>query len=300
MADGRPADRSPLRFFVLVFALAIPFWLLQPLTEGMSDVLPMRLPTSAAMFVAPFVAALILTRADRRPGGTRRLLRHSVSRQGIDRRRWYLPALLIMPVLMFLSYAVARAMGDAVPAPRFDPTYVLVSVALFAVAGLMEEVGWMGYLGGVLQQRRNALWAALLLGTVWAVWHIVPYAQAGHSVRWITWQCVLTVALRVIIFWLYNNNAGSVLLASLFHASINVSDALYPVDGSAYNPVISGAVIVLAAAAIAFLWGPTSLTRFRYSSSRPDAARVDTGRPDTAGRDTARLPGPDRSGQRSA
>ncbi|MFJ8580640.1 CPBP family intramembrane glutamic endopeptidase [Micromonospora sp. NPDC093277] len=295
MADGRPADRSPLRFFLLVFALAIPFWLLQPLTEGVSDVLPMRLPSSAAMFVCPFIAALILTRTDRRPGSTRRLLRHSVSRQGIDRRRWYLPALLIMPVLMLLSYVVARAMDDPVPAPRFDLTYILVACTLFAVAGLMEEVGWMGYLGGVLQQRRNALWAATLLGTVWAVWHIVPYAQAGHSVKWITWQCVLTVALRVIIFWLYNNNAGSVLLASLFHASINVSDALYPVDGSAYNPVISGAVIVLAAIVIAFLWGPTTLTRFRWSSSHSGAPEADP-----VGRETAQLPGSGISGQQSA
>ncbi|MFD2767134.1 CPBP family intramembrane glutamic endopeptidase [Micromonospora eburnea] len=272
MADGRPAGRSPLRFFALVFALAIPFWLLEPLTEDLSAVLPMRLPTSAAMFVCPFVAALILTRTDAHPRSARRLLRHSVSRQGIDRRRWYLPALLIMPALMFLSYVVARAVGDPMPAPRFDLTSALVALVLFGVAGVMEEVGWMGYLGGVLQERYTALGAATLLGVVWAVWHIVPYAQAGHSVQWITWQCVLTVALRVTIFWLYNNNAGNVLLASLFHASINVSDALYPVDGSAYNPVISGAVIVLAATVIAFLWGADTLTRFRWSPSRPTPA----------------------------
>lgn len=49
--------RSPLKFFVLVFALSVPFWLLGAVTGGQ---LSPDLPVSALIFVCPVIAASIL------------------------------------------------------------------------------------------------------------------------------------------------------------------------------------------------------------------------------------------------
>ena len=65
MDTSRWTKRSPLKFFVLVYALAIPFWLLGAFADkGLP--LPMELPVGALMCVVPLTAALILVyREDR-------------------------------------------------------------------------------------------------------------------------------------------------------------------------------------------------------------------------------------------
>ncbi|HEU0113987.1 MAG TPA: CPBP family intramembrane glutamic endopeptidase, partial [Thermomicrobiales bacterium] len=52
-------------------------------------------------------------------------------------------------------------------------------VALFFIPALTEEAGWSGYVIDPLQSRWSALSAAMVVGLVWAVWHAVPYLQAG-------------------------------------------------------------------------------------------------------------------------
>ena len=59
MNTSASLKRSPLTFFVLVFALSLPFWLLGPIAEHFIR-LPFNLPVSALQFVCPIIAALIL------------------------------------------------------------------------------------------------------------------------------------------------------------------------------------------------------------------------------------------------
>jgi membrane protease YdiL (CAAX protease family) len=40
------------------------------------------------------------------------------------------------------------------------------------IVGLFEEVGWRGYALPRLQQRMTNLRAALVLGGIWAIWHL--------------------------------------------------------------------------------------------------------------------------------
>ena len=70
--------RSPLRFFLLVFALSIPFWLLDPLAERFAGALPVNLPVSSLMAVVPFIAAAILVGR----GGARQLLQPALHHAG--------------------------------------------------------------------------------------------------------------------------------------------------------------------------------------------------------------------------
>lgn len=49
--------RSSIKFFLLVFALSIPFWLVGAVAKGG---FPLNHPVSALMFVCPMIAALIL------------------------------------------------------------------------------------------------------------------------------------------------------------------------------------------------------------------------------------------------
>ena len=53
---------APLMFFLLLFVISIPFWVIGAVAENVAKMLPINLPVSALMFVCPITAALLLVR----------------------------------------------------------------------------------------------------------------------------------------------------------------------------------------------------------------------------------------------
>ena len=56
---------------------------------------------------------------------------------------------------------------------------------MFLVGAVGEDMGWQGYDFEGLRDRASALNAALVLGVVWAFWHVIPFALMGRSGDWI-------------------------------------------------------------------------------------------------------------------
>ena len=166
-----------------------------------------------------------------------------------------------MPATAVMAYGVMRLRGVPVPGPEASLSEAVVLFVGFFVGALVEELGWSGYLIDPLQDRWGALSAGLLLGLVWAVWHLVPLLQADRSPAWIAGWCVSTVAFRVLCTWLYNNTGRSVFAVTLFHAISNLSWQLFPIHGSHFDPWINGLILAIAAAAVTALWGPRTLAR---------------------------------------
>ena len=96
--------------------------------------------------------------------------------------------------------------------------------------GLGEELGWRGFALPHLKEGRSALVASLILGVLWAGWHI-PYALTKGSFLSelpITVFFINLLALSTLYTWLFNNTQGSILLAILFHAAGNTISNLLP------------------------------------------------------------------------
>jgi uncharacterized protein len=207
-AGGPPAatgaDRSVTAFLVLVLAVSAALWVLEPvLGDSLGVLTGTDLPASALMFVAPGLAAVVLTW--RREGRTAvgRLLATATGRPRPSSPGWYVPTLLLMPAIVVASYVVVRLAGLPLPEQIVVPwAFLPVLVVLYLVSGWCEQLGWTAYATDPLQRRRGALGAALILGAAWALVHVVPYAQAGHDARWILGQCLFTVALRVLLSWI--------------------------------------------------------------------------------------------------
>jgi hypothetical protein len=81
----------------------------------------------------------------------------------------------------------------------------------------------------------------------------------------IAWWSFWTVALRVILVWLYNNTGRSVFATALFHTTINVTWQLFPIQGSFFDPRVTGPITAFVAAAILVL-GPGRLSPLRVFS----------------------------------
>jgi CAAX protease family protein len=271
MTMSAAVKKSSLTFFVLVYVLTLPFWLLGALAGGLTKALPINLPISALMFVCPIIAAVILTYREQKSRGVKQLLRRIFDYKRTKQKLWYVPAILLMPVIMVVSYGVMRLIGVPLPENPYIPFQAIpIFFLVFFIGALGEEVGWSGYAIDPLQDRWSALQASLIVGSVWAIWHVVPYIQAHNAPAWIAWQCLGTVGVRVIITWLYNNAGKSVFMAILFHDMLNVSQFLFPNYGSYYDPAITGILIIMTAAIVTFFWGAKTLARYTFTV--PDSA----------------------------
>ncbi len=252
MTDVRPT--ALWLFFFLVLVMSLPFYLLGG-SGGRLAGLPM-LPVSALMAFIPLLAAMALIL---RAGGVRgcarwarRLLTFGTPRNAI----WFLAALLFMPVVALIEFAALRLNGSAVPVPQFTPGEALFLFVAFFIAAIGEEAGWQGYAYPALRTRMGILTSAIVLGAVWAAWHIVPFVQMGRTAEWILWHSLRAVALRLIIVWLFEKTGGSVLAAVLFHTTINLAWALFPIAGTFYDPFISFVILTLAVGSILVFWKP--------------------------------------------
>ncbi len=268
--------RSPLRFILLVFALSVPFWVAGAVTGGQ---LTENLPLGALMAVCPVTAAAILVYREEGTVGVTRLLRRSFDYKRIKAKAWYVPILLLTPGVYALTYVVLGLAGSSVPNPQFPVLTVMAMIVSFFVLGLGEELGWSGYAIDPMQNRLGAFRAAVLLGLVWAVWHYLPLLQASRSAGWIAWWSLSTVALRVLITWVYNNNGKSVSAAAAVHAMTNVlwvgpfldfGSGGYPYQAQA----ISALIMAAAAAIVTVACRPRTLTRQEEGQDRRSASTV--------------------------
>jgi uncharacterized protein len=249
-------------FFILVFALSVPFWLIGAqsrlqLVEG--------LPITTLMVFCPLIAASVLVYRENGLAGVTALLERAFDYSRIRAMVWYLPIVLLNPTVMIISYGVMRWPGMPLPAPEVSVVTALIMFVVLFIFAVGEEAGWMGYAIDPMQERWNALQASLLLGLVWAVWHFVPLLQLGRSPFWIAGWSVSTLALRILIVWLYNNTGSSVFAAILFHTMSNLSTFLFPNRGSHYDAWVSGPILATVATVVTILWGPRTLARYRYA-----------------------------------
>jgi membrane protease YdiL (CAAX protease family) len=93
--------------------------------------------------------------------------------------------------------------------------------------GYGEETGWRGYALPLLQRKYNRLSSNLLLTLGWAAWHIPLFLyRPGYTgmgpAEIIGWLFSL-FAGTILLTWLYNGSRGSILIAALFHAMIDVA-----------------------------------------------------------------------------
>ena len=82
------------------------------------------------------------------------------------------------------------------------------------LAGTWEEPGFRGYALPRLQARHSALAASLILGVLWAFWHL-PFVVTGEDI-WID-ALLFPIEWSIVYTWLFNNAKGSVLIVMLFH-----------------------------------------------------------------------------------
>jgi membrane protease YdiL (CAAX protease family) len=137
----------------------------------------------------------------------------------------------------------------------------------FLLSGLGEEFGWRGYALPRLQARWNALTSSIILGVIWATWHI-PFFFIHNQPLYQRdfWEWIPLILLSSVIYtWIFNNTRGSVLAAALIHASLNTSIIILPTQTSLwyyYAFLLLGVILVI------IFFGPKRLVRLKNNEMK--------------------------------
>lgn len=206
--------RYPLiAYFVLAYALT---WWVYPLLRFNPLIGLLGL-------FGPALAAIIVTAITEGRPGVRALLGRIVHwRVPVP---WYLVAIGVPTMLSLLAAGLSAWLGPAVL--RFGQLTVLDFVLVILVLG--EELGWRGYALPKLLERFSPLIASLILGMLWGLWHLPTFfipgtPQFGQPV---VAFLIMTTAYSILMTWVFLRTGGSVLIATLFHGAINVSQGYF-------------------------------------------------------------------------
>jgi uncharacterized protein len=270
--------RHPLiAFFVLTYALAWILWLplvfLQDTIPAAPGLVLALLGSAVPSLLGIFLTAIVLGR-----GALRKLL----ARLPIWRvdPRWYL-VVVLGPAALVGGMVAFNALlgGPALSGVPLLTAVITLTFFIFPGSALGEEIGWRGYALPRLQARRSALGASLILGVIWAFYHLPLFftGQAFRSPGLFVPFVISGIALSVILTWVYNGTGGSLLLVVLLHATANLPLTLLlePLGSRAMLPfLLFVGPMVVAAIVVVIVAGPAHLSRKHRKQEEPAPPEV--------------------------
>jgi uncharacterized protein len=169
-------------------------------------------------------------------------------------RAWWVCLVIGIPAVFYVGAAIKGTISDPFP---FSPWYnVLPALVIGLLIGPIEEFGWRGVALPLLQRRFAPLWASLILGAIWGLWHVPAFLLSGTPQS--AWSFgpffIGVLAISVILTPIFNAARGSILIAALFHFQMN--GPAWP-DAQPWDTLVFG----IAAAVIVLLNRKALLTR---------------------------------------
>lgn len=183
--------------------------------------------------------------------------------------RWYFAAayLVLGPLAFALVYI---ALGNPITGikPGVTASMIIGQLVFTLFSGhVAEEAGWRGFALPYLQSKYNALVSSIILGVVWACWHIPLFFVPGSSQQGIPFPIYLMLVVTGAIYftWLYNNTRGSLIIVVLAHFSFNLSGGFLAGTLGLLPPmilyVVAGSLLLLTVIFVIFYFGGKSLSR---------------------------------------
>ena len=216
------------------------------LPEGMASVFGQLTGNHPLFFLAvyaPAIAAFIIVA---RTGGVTGLKRF-LGRVLLWRcsSAWYAFLIIGVPLIFIIGSAI-RGNLLTEPFPFMSFQSLLAALALAAIKGPMEEFGWRGLALPLLQRKLAPVWAGLVLGVIWGLWHFPAFLLSGTQQSEWSFAAFFAgcLAISVIATALFNRSGGSILLSALFH--FQLMNPVFP-DAQPYDTyllIIAAAFIV--------------------------------------------------------
>jgi len=187
---------------------------------------------------------------------------------------WYAIIILVAPVCSVLAILTGLVIKGSLPSFDTAVSYVTrpLTIIPFAIMTMIygpvpEELGWRGYALDRLQRKWNALTSSLILGVIWAVWHLPFFFIHGTLLSEVVplWSVQFWIsmgpgilALAVVMTWIYNNTQRSILAAILFHFMVNFTLEFLRLPGD--HKIYLFLWLTVIAIVVTLVYGPATLT----------------------------------------
>ena len=205
--------------FTLTWGLGALLFMAPEQVQGVFGPISYSNPLFILAVYSPGIAAILLVLLHTGPQGLVRFLR----RLTLWRMDWPWWVLLIVgvPAMFYAGAAIKGTIGDPLP---FTPwTAIFPALLLALLVGPIEEFGWRGLALPLLQRRLSPFWAAIVLGIIWATWHIPAFLVSGTPQS--NWSFpaffIGVVAISVVVTPMFNAARGSLLIPILLHFQTN-------------------------------------------------------------------------------
>ena len=226
--------RSLFKFFLLTYIMSWSLWsavaVISPEAASQS---PGLAAISGALYLlgvfAPALVALALTaREDGRAAAVSLLRRIIQQPVGV---RWYLFAVSYLATIKLAVALLLRIATGAWPAFGQEAAYIMVIAIIFSTpvqAG--EEIGWRGYALPHLSTRVGLPTASVIVGIVWACWHLPFFFISGNDKSGQSFVVYLlqVTAVSIAMAWVYWRTNSSLLMTMLMHAAVNNTKDIVP------------------------------------------------------------------------
>lgn len=138
------------------------------------------------------------------------------------------PYLLLIISLIIRHQSLAfdwQAIGTTSEFPHF--TFLTYGIYNLVCFGLGEEAGWCGYGVPLLERRYGFLKAAILFTAFWAIWHLPLFLYRPTYITMpaagiLGWIFSLLTG-RILLNWLFRISGTSVLVAAVFHSTVDMA-----------------------------------------------------------------------------
>ena len=261
---------SLLVFFSLTYLVSWTIWIAAVLITGGSASPSDLTSLSGLIFllgtVAPSLIALGITaRAGGRPATLSLLGR--IGKWPAE-ARWYVFAVGYMASIKIAAALLRHIATGAWPPFGQTPWYVVAAAVVASTpvqAG--EEIGWRGYALPGLAEHLGLGAASIVLGVIWACWHLPFFFIPGSDNAGQSFPVFLLAvsALSVAMAWLYWRTNESLLLAMLMHAATNNTAGLIqsPVSAATNPFMVRPSPIAWLTAALLWVCAAYFLVRMR-------------------------------------
>jgi membrane protease YdiL (CAAX protease family) len=230
-------NKIPVRFFVVTFLWTWFFWIIPLIFTGIeifsvnNDYLPylLTLFRGAGIF-GPVIGVLVSLYTINGKDAVKKHLKSFLS-LNFGWKVW-LAIFLVLGLSNFIIWFVPPLFGvERIPSnlPNiFIFPLFLLYMTIFG--GGQEEIGWRGYILPFLEKRYGLIFGSLILGTIWATWHIPLFFTPGTHQGQINFFAYLLhlIGLSWFFSWVVEASGNRLLSGLIAHGAMNTFYEFFP------------------------------------------------------------------------
>jgi uncharacterized protein len=228
--------RFPFRFFLITFIWSWVIW--TPLVLGSTKIIPvsasllsiLTIPVIMLGVFGPLAGALFVLHKEQGKGSSGKYLRRFLDLH-LGWKAYIFP-IIIFGGSTFIAWFLPELFGEKRLSMLLPSIWTFIPYLLFMIllGGGQEEFGWRGYALPILEKKFGIWFANMILGIIWASWHIPLWFITGTSQTYMNFGgfLLLMVGYSFILSWILKISGNRPFSGLYVHGLFNAFIPLLP------------------------------------------------------------------------